>query len=139
MIIGKPKKTIGASMRSIILILSLHVVRDILVGFSKQGLNVPHILIIDFAGVLFGKVFNCHVVTIPHTSDKSKSFFVFIYYITSNIRNFGNCTGGFRFDIYFSIINRLTLQSYSLIYFFRTKFLSFSFYDIVVDITNACI
>ena len=80
MIIGKPKKTIGASMRSIILILSLHVVRDILVGFSKQGLNVPHVLIIDFAGVLFGKVFNCHVVTIPHTSDKSKSFFVFIYY-----------------------------------------------------------
>ena len=66
MIIGKPKKTIGASMRSIILILPLHVVRDILVGFSKQGLNVPHILIIDFAGVLFGKVFNCHVVTIPH-------------------------------------------------------------------------
>ena len=92
MIIGKPKKTIGASIRSIILILSLypdplplililslHVVRDILVDFSKQGLNVPHILIIDFAGVLFSEFLYCHVVTIPHGSDKSKSFFVFIY------------------------------------------------------------
>ena len=81
MIIGKPKKTIGASMRSIILILPLHVVRDavILKDFSKEGLNVPHILIVDFAGVLFGEFLYCHVVTIPHASDKSKSFFVFIY------------------------------------------------------------
>ena len=39
MIIGKPKKTIGEIRISIILILSLHVVRDILVGFSKQGLQ----------------------------------------------------------------------------------------------------
>ena len=81
MIIGKPKKTIGASMRSIILILSLRVVRNavILKDFSKESLNVPHILIVDFAGVLFGEFLYCHVVTIPHGSDKSKSFFVFIY------------------------------------------------------------
>ena len=81
MIIGKPKKTIGASMRSIILILPLHVVRDavILKDFSKEGLNVPRILIVDFAGVLFGEFLYCHVVTIPHGSDKSKGFFVFIY------------------------------------------------------------
>jgi hypothetical protein len=68
-------------MISIILIFSLHVVRNavILHHFREQGLNVAHILIIDFAGVLFGKVFNCHVVNIPHASDKSKGFFVFIY------------------------------------------------------------
>ena len=82
MIIGKPKKTIGASIRSIILILPFRVVRYaiILKDFSKEGLNVPHVLIVDFAGVLFGKVLYCHVVTIPHASDKSKSFFVFIFY-----------------------------------------------------------
>ena len=81
MIIGKPKKTIGASIRSIILILSLRVVRYavVLKDFSEQGLNVPHILIVDFAGVLFSEFLYCHVVTIPHGSDKSKSFFVFIY------------------------------------------------------------
>ena len=81
MIIGKPKKTIGASMRSIILILSLRVVRNavILKDFSKESLNVPHILIVDFAGVLFSEFLYCHVVTISHASDKSKSFFVFIY------------------------------------------------------------
>ena len=56
-------------MRSIILILPLHVVRDavILKDFSKEGLNVPHILIVDFAGVLFSKVLDCHVVNIPQT------------------------------------------------------------------------
>ena len=82
MIIGKPKKTIGASMRSIILILPLHVVRDAVIRhhFCEEGLNVPHILIVDFAGVLFSEFLYCHVVTIPHGSDKSKSFFVFIYY-----------------------------------------------------------
>ena len=81
MIIGKPKKTIGASIRSIILILPLHVVRNavILKDFSKESLNVPHILIVDFAGVLFGKVLDCHVVTIRHARDKRKGFFVFIY------------------------------------------------------------
>ena len=81
MIIGKPKKTIGASIRSIILILPFRVVRNtvILKDFSKESLNVPHILIVDFAGVLFSEFLYCHVVTIPHGSDKSKSFFVFIY------------------------------------------------------------
>ena len=68
MIIGKPKKRIGASIRSIILIVPFRVVRNavILKDFSKEGLNIPHILIVDFAGVLFGKVLYCHVVTIPH-------------------------------------------------------------------------
>ncbi len=81
MIIGKPKKTIGASIRSIILILPFRVVRNtvILKDFSKESLNVPHILIVDFAGVWFSEFLYCHVVTIPHGSDKSKSFFVFIY------------------------------------------------------------
>ena len=81
MIIGKPKKTIGASIRSIILILSLRVVRYaiILHYFCEEFLKFASVNRKHFAGVLFGKFLYCHVVTIPHGSDKSKSFFVFIY------------------------------------------------------------
>ncbi len=81
MIIGKPKKTIGASIRSIILILSLRVVRYaiILHYFCEELLKFASVNGKHFAGVLFGEFLYCHVVTIPHASDKSKSFFVFIY------------------------------------------------------------
>ena len=81
MIIGKPKKTIGASIRSIILILSLRVVRYaiILHYFCEELLKFASVNGNHFAGVLFGEFLYCHVVTIPHASDKSKSFFVFIY------------------------------------------------------------
>ena len=81
MIIGKPKKRIGASIRSIILILSLRVVRYaiILHYFCEELLKFASVNGKHFAGVLFGEFLYCHVVTIPHAPDKSKSFFVFIY------------------------------------------------------------
>ena len=83
-------------MISIILILPLHVVRDavILHHFCEELLKFASVNRKHFAGVLFGKVLYCHVVTIPHTSDKSKSFFVFIYCRNSLALNELRARGG---------------------------------------------
>ena len=71
-------------MISIILILPLHVVRDavILHHFCEELLKFASVNRKHFAGVLFGKVLYCHVVTIPHTSDKSKSFLFLFTVVT---------------------------------------------------------
>ena len=68
-------------MISIILILPLHVVRNavILHYLCEELLKFASVNGKHFAGVLFSEFLYCHVVTIPHGSDKSKSFFVFIY------------------------------------------------------------